>query len=304
MFQAVALRDDKVGYKLHNHDLPKDYTTEIIPFLPEVATKEVEFVKYISKFTHISGNIIIKLARSDGFDPFGRPKSMSYSLLIPPEEYNMNNLYYYASPLIYSEKFSMGEKDTINETEIELLTENDFKKKKIEILDVIPISKLREIIVAAMIEPKVIIKPGLDLEKLIALASVIDKAIPFEASYDFSLITYADKSCKKYLLHNVIYFFSKQKQNEETVEIANKKSAIVKIAKNEAEYLDEYINLIIKEDYEKLLSEHAKWVIGMYYQQHKELQQAFTKRYQLDMPFSRRNKFHAKFVEKMSKLLK
>jgi len=299
MFQAIAFRDDKVGYTFKEHDLPEAYVEEIISFLPEVATKEVDFIKYVSKFTHISGNIILKLAKSDGFDPFGRPKTISYSLLIPPEEYNMNNLYYFASPLIYSEMFS-AEKEL---NELSLLRREDFKKEKIDIVDEIPISKLREIIVAAMIEPKVILKPMLDLEKLIQLASIIDKAIPFEASYDFSLITYADKSCRKYLVHNVICFFSKQKEKEPKVEIANKKSKISKIAKNEAKYLDYYIELILNEDYETLLSEHAKWVIGMYYRDHKELQQAFIKRYQLDMPFSRRNKFHAKLVEKMSKIL-
>ena len=129
---------------------------------------------------------------------------------------------------------------------------------------------------------------------------MLNKSIPYEASYDFSLLTYSDRSCNQHLVHNLLYFFDKNESINEQIKIGNKSSKIEKIAKEEKSYLNDYIDMIIREDYERILEEHAKWVIGMYYNDHKDLQKNFTKRYQLDISFSRRNKFHARLVESLS----
>ncbi|MHA1684927.1 MAG: hypothetical protein ACTSYD_00815, partial [Candidatus Heimdallarchaeaceae archaeon] len=155
MFQTIALRDNTKGYTLYKSNLPREFEQEPIIFLPEVASKQKK-LRYFSKFTHISGNIVIKLVRSDGLDPFGRPKSLAYSLLIPPEEYNFNSLYYYLSPLLVSPKFDEEVEDP------DPLTSDEFEKRKNNILEKIDLKQLREIVVAAMIEPKVIIEPNLD----------------------------------------------------------------------------------------------------------------------------------------------
>jgi len=294
MFQVITRRDDNVGYQIFLSDLPEELAKDSIVFMPELSTKEHQHVKYISKYTHTSGNIIVKLVRSDGLDPFGRPQSLSHSLVIPSEEYNMSSLKFYSSPIFNTDLF-----DVIN-IDPGLLDTADFRKTKNQILEKVNLKTLREIIVAAMIERKVVLYPELDDESLIDLASVIDKAIPFEASYDFSLITYSDKNCDKFLVHNILYFFTKGVKTKGLVNIKNIGSDVKKIAKEEKEYLNEYIENIIKEDYETIIQEHAKWVIGMYYHDHKELQRQFTKRYQLDMPFSRRNKFHAQLVKSLS----
>lgn len=298
MFQTIALRDDKKGYVLYKPNLPKEFVNEPIIFLPELSSRNKN-LKYFTKFTHISGNIIIKLVRSDGLDPFGRPKSLAYALLVPPEEYNFNSLYYYLSPLITSDKFAVQDMDP------EPLKLEEFQKHENKILEKVDIKTLREIVVAAMIEPHVVIEPNLDEEGLLELTAVIDKSIPFEASYDFSLISYSDVKFKKILVHNIQYFYGKRfriGREQHGVELRTKRKEISNIAKREADYLDEYIETIVKEDYEKLLAEHANWLIGRYHNEHKELQLAFTKRYQLDMPFSRRNKIYKKIVESMAKI--
>jgi hypothetical protein len=296
MFQVITRRDDNIGYHIYLSDIPYELSEDSIVFMPELSTKEQHHVKYVSKYTHKSGNIIVKLVRSDGTDPFGRPKSLSHSLVITPEEYNFNSLKLYSSPLIESSLF-----DSID-LEPGLLEQNNFVKSENKILEIIDSKILREIIVAAMIEPKVVLQPYLNAEDLVNLASLIDKAIPYEASYDFSLITYSDKSCNQFLIHNVLYFFSEDKKHKgkEVINFKNISSKTKQIAKNEKEYLDKYIEMILSEDYENLLQEHAKWVIGMNYEEHKELQRHFTRRYQLDIPFSRRNKFHAQLVKSLS----
>ncbi len=295
MFQVIARRDDEVGYRITLADMPEELKEDSIVFMPELSTKEQEHIAYVSKYTHKSGNIIVKLVRSDGFDPFGRPKSLSHSLIIPSEEYNSNSLLYYSSPIILSELF-----DDVN-NEPSILRASNFKQSKNEILEKVDAAKLREIIVSAMINRKVVLNPSLDQKGLFELSSVIDKTIPFEASYDFSLITYSDASCNKHLVHNVLYFFSKGYTNKDSIAIKGLSSKARKIAKTEEKYLNDYIEMILSNDYEQLLEEHAKWVIGMYYNDHKDLQKLFTKRYQLNMPFSRRNKFHAKLVSSLSK---
>ena len=294
MFQVITRRDDNIGYHIYLSDTPDELLEDSIVFMPELSTKEQPHVKYVSKYTHESGNIIVKLVRSDGLDPFGRPKSLSHSLVITSEEYNLNSLKYYSSPLVESNLF-----DDYN-SEPGLLDLSNFKKTKNNILKRIERGKLREIIVATMIEPKVVLQLNLEVDDLVNLASVIDKAIPYEASYDFSLITYSDKSCNQFLFHNVLYFFSKETKKQEVIDIKNISSKTKEIAREEKNYLNNYIDMIIQEDYETLLQEHAKWVIGMYYDDHKELQKHFTKRYQLDIPFSRRNKFHAQLVKSLS----
>ena len=293
MFQVITRRDDKIGYHIHLKDIPDELCEDSIVFMPELSTKKQPNLKYVSKYTHSTGNIIIKLVRSDGFDPFGRPKSLSHGLVITPEEYNLNSLNYYASPLYQTDIFDRRDEEPA------FLHINSFSRTKSRILEHIDLKDLREIIVASMIETKVTLKPQLKQSTLVELASVLDKTIPYEASYDFSLITYSDKSCNQHLVHNVLYFYSKEEKSNDKITIKNKSSRIEKIAKEERKYLDDYIDLIIREDYEGILQEHAKWVIGMYHAEHKELQKHFTKRYELDMPFSRRNKFHARFVKSL-----
>ncbi len=294
MFQVITRRDDNIGYHIYLSDIPKELSEDSIVFMPELSTKEHHHVKYVSKYTHKSGNIIIKLVRSDGLDPFGRPKSLSHSLIIPSEEYNFSSLKYYSSPMIELSLFDSAD------SEPGLLDLNHFKKTENKILETIEIKLLREIIVGAMIESRVILHPNLESRSLVGLASLIDKAIPYEASYDFSLITYSDKSCNQFLIHNILYFFSREKTTKEGIDVKNMSSKVKEIAKDEKEYLNKYIEMIISEDYENLLQEHARWVIGMNYNDHKELQKHFTRRYQLDIPFSRRNKFHAQLVKSLS----
>ena len=298
MYQVVARRDDKEGYKVVLTDLP-DGCPDPIVFLPEISTKSEKHLKYVSKYTHETGNIIIKLVRSDGEDPFGRPKALAHSLFISPEEYNFNVLNYYASPLFTTNIF-----DSINE-EPQILTNKAFKKEKISILDEIDLKVLRELVVSSMIEEHLVIMPKLKTSSLIELASVIDKAVPYEASYDFSLISYSDKRCQNQLVHNFLYFYNKDEEESigNTIKVKNVSKSVRKIAVDEKDYLDDYIEMILKEDYEKLVEEHAKWVIGMYYNEHKELQQKFTRRYQLDIPFSRRNKFQAKLTQSLKKIM-
>lgn len=294
MFQVITQRDDTIGYHIHMSDIPSELAEDSIVFMPELSTKHLPHMKYVSKYTHKTGDIIIKLVRSDGNDPFGRPKAHSHGLVIPSEEYNLNSLLYYSSPLIDTDHFNE------NFDEPQFLDSSYFRKSRNKILEVLNLKDIRELIVAAMIDPKVTLRPNLEQRELIELASLLDKAIPFEASYDFSLITYSDKSCNQHLVHNILYFFDKNEKIDNKIVIKNKKSRIEKIAKEEKGYLDNYIELIIEENYERILEEHAKWVIGMYYNDHKELQKGFTKRYQLDIPFSRRNKFHARLVESLS----
>jgi len=294
MFQVIARRDDIVGYHIFLSDIPEELSKDSIVFMPELSTKEHSHLKYVSKYTHESGNIIVKLVRSDGFDQYGRPKALSHSLVIPSEEYNFNSLSFYSSPLTHTNLF-----DEISE-EPGFLDDEAFSQSKNEIIDKIEMKTLREMIVAAMIEPQVIVQPDLELKDLIDLASLVDKAIPFEASYDFSLISYSDKSCNEFLVHNLLYYFSKEQEIVEKVKINNLQEKIKKIAEEEERYLDWYIYLIVREEYEKLLKEHANWIIGKYYEEHRELQRLFTKRYQLDIPFSRRNKFHAQLVKSLS----
>ena len=294
MFQVIARRDDKVGYQILKSDVPKELSKDSIVFMPEISTKQQQHIKYASKYTHTTGHVIVKLVRSDGYDPFGRPKSLSHSLVIPSEEYNSNSLLYYTSPLFTTQLF-----DDINQDN-EIFTQNMFKINKNKILEKIDLSLLREIIVAAMIDHKVTILPNLDINGISELSSLIDKAIPFEASYDFSLISYSDRSSNKFLIHNIVYFFGKEQRTKTNVSMKNVSSKVRKIAKEESVYLDNFIEMIIKEDYELILEEHAKWVIGMYHNDHKDLQKLFTKRYQLDMPFSRRNKFHARLIQSLS----
>ncbi|MBY9001217.1 MAG: hypothetical protein KGD64_09905 [Candidatus Heimdallarchaeota archaeon] len=294
MFQVITQRDDKIGYHIHMTDIPSELSEDFIVFMPELSTKHLPHIKYVSKYTHKTGDIIIKLVRSDGFDPFGRPKSHSHGLVIPSEEYNLNTLLYYTSPLLYTNLFEE------KYDEPQFLDPNSFQKSTNKILESLDLNDIREVIVAAMTDPKVTLQPNLEQKHLIELASLVDKSIPYEASYDFSLITYSDSSCRQHLVHNVLYFFDKNDKISNKIKIKNKKSKIEKIAREEKDYLDEYVELILNENYEKILEEHAKWVIGMYYNDHKELQKEFTKRYQLDMPFSRRNKFHARLVKSLS----
>jgi hypothetical protein len=294
MFQVIAKRDDKVGYQILQSDVPEELSKDSIVYMPELSTKQLPHIKYGSKYTHTTGHIIVKLVRSDGLDPFGRPKSLSHSLVIPSEEYNSNSLLYYTSPLFMTQLFDEAE------SEQELLSQNIFRPSENKILEKVDISLLREIIVAAMTEQKVTILPDLETRGIYELSSLIDKSIPFEASYDFSLISYSDKSCNKFLVHNIVYFFGKDQKIKSGISLRNVDSKVRKIAKEESDYLDNFIELIIKEDYEEILEEHAKWVIGIYHSDHKDLHKMFTKRYQLDMPFSRRNKFHAKLVQSLS----
>ena len=294
MFQVITQRDDTVGYHIHMSDIPNELSEDSIVFMPELSTKHLDHIKYVSKYTHKKGDIIVKLVRSDGFDPYGRPKSHSHGLVIPSEEYNLNNLLYYASPLLFTDIFEE------KYDEPQFLSPNSFQKTKNNILESLDLKDIREIIVAAMIDPKVTLQPNLEQQKLMELASLVDKTIPYEASYDFSLITYSDTSCNQHLVHNVLYFFDQDDKSGNKIRIKNKQSKIEKIAQEEKDYLDEYIELIVNENYDKILEEHAKWVIGMYYNDHKDLQKGFTNRYQLDMPFSRRNKFHARLVKSLS----
>lgn len=295
MFQVVARRDDKVGYDIILADIPEELKEDSIVFMPELSSKKQEHITYVSKYTHASGYIIVKLVRSDGFDQFGRPKSLSHSLVIPSEEYSSNSLLYYTSPLIYTDIFDK------TDTSPSILGKDSFRDSANNILEKIQLSKLREIVVAAMINRKVVLFPSIDKKGILELSSVIDRSIPFEASYDFSLITYSDISCRKQLVHNILYFFSEEQKNEEAVEFKGLGSKVRKIARKERKYLDEYIELIVKNDFEKILEEHASWVIGMYHEDHKELQKLFTTRYQLNMPFSTRNKFHAQLINYLSK---
>ena len=294
MFQVITQRDDNIGYHIYMSDIPSKLTEDSIVFMPELSTKHLPHVKYVSKYTHKTGDIIIKLVRSDGNDPFGRPKAHSHGLVISSEEYNLNSLLFYSSPLIdtdhFDEKFD----------EPQFLDSSYFRKSRNKILEVLNLKDIRELIVATMIDSKVTLQPNLGQRELMELASLLDKAIPYEASYDFSLITYSDLSCNQHLVHNLLYFFDKNEKIDNKTIIKNKKSRIEKLAKEEKDYLDDYIELIIEENYERILEEHAKWVIGMYYNDHKDLQKLFTKRYQLDIPFSRRNKFHARLVESLS----
>ena len=294
MFQVIAKRDEDIGYHIYLSDIPEHLSEDSIVFMPEFSTKERQHVKYISKYTHKSGNVIVKLVRSDGFDQFDRPKSLSHSLVIPSEEYSLENLDYFASPILNSDYF--------DDTNIEpvFFDKSAFCRDRNTILEKVDSKIMREIIVAAMIEPRVILLPNLDLRDIIDLTSVIDKAIPYEASYDFSLITYSDSSCNEFLVHNVVYFFAKGIDKSTKVDIKPKSPRVSRIAEEEKEYLDYYISLIIDEKVEELLQEHAKWIIGMHYNEHKDLQKYFTNRYQLDIPFSRRNKFHAQLVKSLS----
>ena len=294
MFQVVAKRDDEIGYQISFSDLPAELSRDSIVFMPELSTKQQQHTKYVSKYTHTTGYVIVKLVRSDGFDPFGRPKSLSHSFVIPSEEYNTNSLLYYTSPLHLTQLF-----DDINQ-EDKIISPYAFKNTENKILEKIDLTLLREIVIAAMIEPRVTLLPDLDALGVLELSSLIDKVIPFEASYDFSLITYSDKSCNKFLVHNVLYFFGKNQKIKGGISLRNVSSKVRKIAKEESDYLDNFIEMIIKEEYEQILEEHAKWVIGMYYNDHKDLQKLFTKRYQLDIPFSRRNKFHARLVKSLA----
>ncbi len=294
MFQVITQRDDKIGYHIYMSDIPSKLTEDSIVFMPELSTKHLPHVKYVSKYTHKTGDIIIKLVRSDGNDPFGRPKAHSHAFVIPSEEYNLNSLLFYSSPLVDTNHFD----ETFDEPQF--LDSSYFRKSTNNILEVLDLKDIRELIVAAMIDPKVILQPNLEQRELIELASLLDKSIPFEASYDFSLLTYSDQSCNQHLIHNILYLFDKNEKIDNKIIIKNRKPRVEKIAKEEKDYLDDYIELIIEEKYERILEEHAKWVIGMNYNDHKELQKGFTKRYQLDMPFSRRNKFHARLVESLS----
>ena len=294
MFQVIAKRDEEIGYNIYLSDLPEHLAEDSIVFMPEFSTKERQNVKFISKYTHKSGNVIVKLVRSDGYDQFSRPKSLSHSLVISSEEYSLENLDYYASPILNTDYF--------DETNIEpvFFDKSAFRKEKNTILEKVDLKTMREIIVAAMIEPRVILLPNLEMKELIDLTSIIDKAIPYEASYDFSLITYSDASCNEFLVHNVIFFFAKGIDESRSVYIKPISSRVSRIAEEEQEYLDMYISLIANEEVEELLQEHAKWIIGKYYNEHKDLQKYFTNRYQLDIPFSRRNKFHAQLVKSLS----
>ena len=217
MFQAIACRDDKKGYYISKSNLPQELSDDTIVFMPELSTKHKDHIKYVSKYTHTSGNIIVKLVRSDGFDPFGRPKALSHSLIIPSEEYTFNNLCFYSSPLFHTEIF--------------------------------------------------------------------------------------DKIESEHVMLNEKYSFSKEQNRSDSVAIKNKQAKITSIAREEKEYLNDYIEMILKEDHEALLEEKAKWVIGMHINSHKELQKLFTKRYELDIPFSRRNKFQASLSKYMERLL-
>ena len=294
MFQVIAKRDDEIGYQISISDLPAEISKDSIVFMPELSTIQQQHTKYVSKYTHTTGNVIVKLVRSDGFDPFGRPKSLSHSLVIPSEEYNTNSLLYYTSPLYLTQLF-----DDINQ-EDKIISLDAFKNTENKILEKIDLTLLREIIVAVMIEPRVTLLPDLDSIGVLELSSLLDKVIPFEASYDFSLITYSDKSCNKFLVHNVLYYFSKGQKIKGGISLRNVSSKVRKIAKEESNYLDYLIEMIIKEEYEQILEEHAKWVIGKYYNDHKDLQKLFTKRYQLDIPFSRRNKFQARLAKSLA----
>ncbi|MHA1198036.1 MAG: hypothetical protein ACTSQF_01580 [Candidatus Heimdallarchaeaceae archaeon] len=295
MFQVIARRDDKLGYEIILADIPEEMKEDSIVFMPELSTKAQDHITYASKYTHKSGHIIVKLVRSDGLDPFGRPKSLSHSLVIPSEEYSSNSLLYYSSPLTHTDLFADANSDPV------ILKENTFRETENKILEKMDLNKLRELIVAAMINKKVVLLPSLTQTGILELSSVIDKSIPYEASYDFSLITYSDASCRKNLVHNILYFFSEDQKIEDGIEFKGLGSKVRKIAKKERRYLDEYIEMIIKNDFEKILEEHAKWVIGMYHDEHNELQKQFTNRYQLNMPFSRRNKFHAQLINYFSK---
>ncbi len=298
MYQAIAKRDDKEGYKLFAHNLPKRLTKDSIIFLPELSTSLKKHIKYLSKFTmQDTGDLVIKLVRSDGFDPFDRPKSLAHNIIVSSEEYNFNSLDYFASPLIYSDIF-----DNI-ENEPQILDKSFFKRKENKILEKISLKALREIIVSVMTQSKVILHPKLDDEGLIELASVIDKAVPYEASYDFSLITYSTRNHINKLVFSLLYVFPKELpliRQQHSIQIKNKNKKIEKMAKEYSDYLDEYIELIINQNYEKLLAEHAKFVIGMYHDEMKSLQNGFIKRYQLDMPFNMRNKFQAKLAKYFS----
>ncbi len=294
MFQVIVRRDDKFGYQILKSDVPKELSKDSIVYMPELSTKQQPHIKYSSKYTHTTGHVIIKLVRSDGDDPFGRPKSLAHSLVIPSEEYNLNSLLYYTSPLYQTQLFDNIEVDQ------EMLSQNIFKSSENEILEKVGISQLREIIVAAMTEQKVTILPNLDEKGIFELFSLIDKSIPFEASYDFSLISYSDRSCNKFLVHNIVYLLGKEQKIRSIVSLKNVSTKVRKIAKEEATYLDNFIEMIVQENYEELLEEHAKWIIGKYHNDHKDLQKMFTRRYQLDMPFSRRNKFHARLVQSLS----
>ncbi len=295
MFQVIARRDDKVGYDIILTDIPEEMKEDSIVFMPELSSKKRDHITYASKYTHKSGHIIVKLVRSDGFDPFGRPQSLSHSLIIPSEEYCSNSLLFYTSPLTHTNLFDDVTKDPI------ILSKNAFHETENKILEKMDSQILRELIVAAMINKKVVILPSLNQTGIFELSSVIDKSIPYEASYDFSLITYSDVSCRKHLVHNVLYFFSEDTKKEKGTEYKGLGSKVKNLARKERRYLDEYIEMIIKNDFEKILEEHAKWVIGMYYDDHKELQKQFTIRYQLDLPLSRRNKFHAQLINYLSK---
>lgn len=293
MYQIITKRDDKFGYKVIESNLPK-IDDETIIYLPEVSTTKTTHMKYVSKYTQENGTIIVKLVRSDGLDPFGRPKALAHNLLLSPEEYNNRSLSYFASPLLKS-MF-----DDIMRTP-NLLSVDMFEKKNNLILEVLDLKILREIIVAAMIQEQVVLIPNLDQESLLDLASLIDKAIPYEASYDFSLISYADNTCSDKLIHNILYLFADKYKGKKEIKIKNIQSKSRKIAKQEKEYLNQYIDMIINEDFTNLIREHARWVIGMYHEEHKELQKYFTSRYQLNIPFGRRNKFHQRYVKFMSK---
>ncbi|UJG44556.1 MAG: hypothetical protein K9W46_05095 [Candidatus Heimdallarchaeum endolithica] len=293
----MTKRDDKYGYKIWLANIPEELKENSIIFLPELSSKQKKHIKYVSKFTmQNTGDVVVKLVRSDGVDPFGRPKALAQNIIVSSEEYNFNSLLYYASPLIYSELFN-----TIKQ-EPQILPENVFRKEKNKIHEKIDDKTLREIVVSAMIQEKVILQPNLSEEGLIELAALVDKAIPYEASYDFSLISYSDKTCQNQLVHNVLYFFGKyEKKKEEKVIVKNKQSKVEKIAKEEKYFLNYYIDLILNENYETLLEEQAKFVIGMYHNEHRELQKLFTKRYQLNIPFNKRTKFQAKLMKAMSK---
>lgn len=295
MFQVVARRDDKVGYTIILSDIPEAMKEDSIVFMPELSSRLKDHICYVSKYTHKTGHIIVKLVRSDGFDQYGRPKSLSHNLVVPSEEYISNSLLYYTSPLIYTDIF-----DDVN-INPSILDKNMFRETENKILEKIDLSKVREIVVAAMINKRVVLVPSLNQKGILELSSLIDKSIPYEASYDFSLITYSDTSCRKHLVHNVLYFFSEDKRSDNLLEYKGLGAKVRKIARKERKYLDEYIEIIIKNDHEKILEEHAKWVIGIYHDEHRELQKYFTKRYQLDMPFSMRNKFHAQLVSYLSK---
>ena len=187
--QVIVRNIPERGLSVVSSTLHKSQILDISLFLPEDKPHEFNGV-FLTKFQHLSGDIVLCFTFDDGIDQFGRGTIKTHTLIIESSFYNERTAQYFISPLING---------SMNREENTVLKPNDF-----EVLDTYTVfSKFVEQVFCKK-HVQLTSQNETDVLELIQIFGAIDRAIPPPLNPFFSFQT---KFLPVIALRNVLLFF-------------------------------------------------------------------------------------------------